>query len=419
MNLYRVIVTLLICLTCCLHANRSRAQVDAFDNESIFEDLRTFADVLSMVERQYVDQCDPRALLYDAMQGMVSRLDPHSAFLPPKRYQEMQVETRGTFGGLGLEVTVQDDQLTVVAPIEDTPAYRAGIQSGDRIAAIEGRSTRGMDLEQAVELMRGPPGSEISITIMRPGADHPLPFTITRAVITIRSVRSRRLADDVGYLRVAMFQEHTADECASALRALQPLTGLVLDLRDNPGGLLAEAVAVADLFLDNGTIVSTRGRDAQQRETYAAASDPPAVDIPLVVLVNAGTASGSEIVAGAVQDYGRGIILGVPTFGKGTVQTIFPLRDGSGLRLTTSRYYTPAGRSIQERGIVPDIVMAQREAAEQAAPLTRLRERDLENHLPNIETPHVHDRTHAADDLAADSQLQTAVAILKGITILR
>ena len=422
MRLNACILALLFSLLWYTAPQPARCQNEDCDNQSIFEGLRVFADVLSMIEQQYVDPREPYALLYDAMQGMVSRLDPHSAFLPPKRYHEMQIETRGTFGGLGLEVTIQDGLLTVVAPIEDTPADRAGIQSGDRIIAIEEESTRGMNIEQAVDLMRGPPGSQISITVAREGVAEPLPFTITRAVITIRSVRSHRLADDFGYIRIAMFQEHTAEECARALKNLMaaesPIKGLVLDLRDNPGGLLTEAIALTDLFLDNGTIVSTRGRITADQAVYAATAEPPAIDLPLVIMINAGTASGSEIVAGALQDYHRAIILGQPSFGKGTVQTIFPLRDGAGLRLTTSRYYTPADRSIQERGIVPDILVADGRSAEQIYRRTTIRERDLENHLRNTgEQP---DETAATtgDDDAHDNQLQTAVAILKGNSII-
>lgn len=347
--------------------------------ERAYKELRTFTRVLSAIQREYVREVDPRELIYGAIQGMVSKLDPHSAFLTPDQYREMQVETRGRFGGIGIEITVRNGVITVVAPIEDTPAARAGIKAGDRIVRIEGKPTRNMSLMEAVKLMRGKPGTPVTISIMREGWKEPRDFRIVRAVIHVKSVRYRRLGD-YGYVRIAQFQEGTAREFREALRKLQAegrIKGLVLDLRNDPGGLLEEAVKVADEFLDKGLIVYTQGRTPEQRREYRAHPNgaPP---WPLVVLVNAGTASGAEIVAGALQDHGRALLVGTKTFGKGSVQTLIPLEGGAGLRLTTAMYYTPKGRCIQAKGIEPDVVVEQAVAPSRPHPF---REEDLERHL--------------------------------------
>ncbi|MBI2370448.1 MAG: S41 family peptidase [Deltaproteobacteria bacterium] len=396
-----------------------------------YENLKVMADVLAIVQRSYVEDVEPRKLIYGAIKGMLEGLDPHSAFMPPDVYQEMQVETKGEFGGLGIEITVRDGVLTVVSPIEDTPAFRAGIQSGDQIVRIEGVSTKGLSLVDAVKRMRGPRGTKVTISIMRPGFAEPRDFTLTRAVIEVKSVKVKPLEDGYGYLRLTQFQERTAADMGRALRELQNgakggLKGLVLDLRNNPGGLLDQAVKVADEFLDSGLIVYTEGRlENQKQKFWAHPSDTPR-RFQMVVLVNAGSASASEIVAGALQDHGRAVVLGTQTFGKGSVQTIIPLSDGSGLRLTTAKYFTPKGRSIQAEGIVPDIVVEGAapgdEEGEAQRPQARIiRERDLERQRrgepvrPEERQPEEarQVRLQHLGDPKADVQLQRALDLLK------
>ncbi|MFQ5897726.1 MAG: S41 family peptidase [Candidatus Methylomirabilia bacterium] len=373
------------------------------DTGATYDSLRLFTEVLSIVQSQYVDEVPARELIYDAIKGTLRGLDPHSSFLDPDMYREMQVETSGTFGGLGIEITLRDQILTVVAPIEGTPAYRAGIQPGDRIVKIEGISTKDMELFEAVKRMRGRPGTEITISILRKGWGEPQEFTITRERIHVQSVRSRELEPSIGYVRLRQFQEQTGDDLASAMEKLTkdgPLQGLVLDLRSNPGGLLTSAVDVTEQFLESGRlVVYTEGRVRNQNMRFTANARKPYIDLPLVVLVNSGSASASEIVAGALQDWNRAIILGTPTFGKGSVQTLVPLSDGSGLRLTTAKYFTPRGRSIQGKGISPDIVVEM--------PKTSARVPTTE---PGGSSPE--------EKLKTDGQLQRAVDLLKAMRIL-
>ena len=336
------------------------SRVAAVPNET-YESLKIFSDVLGIVEKDYTDELDTKELIYDAIKGMVRNLDPHSSFLIPDEYKEMQIDTRGEFGGIGIEISIKDDVLTVIAPIEDTPAFRAGIISGDKIVKIEGKSTKDMSLNDAVGVMRGKRGTQLVISIMREGFAKPKKFTLTRAIIKVKSVKFETLDEEFAYVKITQFQENTGRNLKKALKKLKSkeggFKGLVLDLRNNPGGLLQEAVAVSDVFLDSGIIVYTRGRDDSQRMVFNAGAAKTEPDYPIIVLVNGGSASASEIVAGALQDYKRAIILGTTTFGKGSVQTIIPLSDGSAVRLTTSKYYTPLGRSIQAKGIEPDIVV--------------------------------------------------------------
>ena len=366
------------------HARRVGADI-----ESAYEKLKVLSDVFAIVERNYVEPVKPNTLINGAINGMLETLDPHSNYMNPEVYKEMQSETRGSFGGIGFEITIRDKVLTVVAPIEDTPASRAGIQSGDMILRIDGKTTKDMTLMDAVKLMRGPQGTQVTITIMRQGFTEPQDFTMTRAIIPIRSIRSKVLEPGYGYLKISQFIERTFPDMEAALNKLEsqekPLKGLILDLRNNPGGLLEQAVKVADAFLDSGMIVYTEGRVEGQKMKFFVQKKEKVREYPMIVLVNGGSASASEIVAGALQDHGRAVILGSQTFGKGSVQTIIPLEDGSALRLTTARYYTPNGRSIQAQGISPDIIVSDviPDGKGKVTPPRFMREKDLEHHLQN------------------------------------
>jgi len=333
----------------------------AVDPATTYEHLKLFTDVLAIIQNQYVDETEPREVIYGAIRGMLKSLDPHSSFLDPESYREMQVETSGSFGGLGIEITVRDDQLTVVAPIEGTPAYKAGVQPGDKIVKIEGLPTKDMTLVDAVKKMRGPKGTKVAITIQRDGTKEPIELSIVREIIQVQSVKMQEIEPGLGYIRLRQFQERTAKDLVAGIEKLEKtgrFAGLIVDLRNNPGGLLSSAVEVSEEFLGDGKlVVYTEGRVRNQNMRFVAHAKHPVTDVPLVVLVNQGSASASEIVAGAIQDHGRGVVLGTQTFGKGSVQTIIPLADGSGLRLTTAKYFTPKGRSIHGKGITPDIVI--------------------------------------------------------------
>jgi carboxyl-terminal processing protease len=335
--------------------------VQAVAHES-YENLEIFTNILSIVQKNYVDQVSTKQLIEGAVNGMLTSLDPHSAYLTPDLYRELQVDTQGSFGGLGIEITVKNGILTVVSPIEDTPAFRAGIKPGDQILKIEGEFTKDMSLVDAVKKMRGPKGTKVNLTLRREGVNELIEVPVMREVIQIQSVKSRALDKGYGYVRVTQFQERTDEDLEKAVDKIAKqndgrLEGVVLDLRNNPGGLLTQAVRVSDLFLDSGMIVYTDGRLESQKQRYYAHKRKSRVECPMVVLVNGGSASAAEIVAGALQDHRRALILGTQTFGKGSVQTILPLGDNSALRLTTARYYTPRGRSIQATGITPDIIM--------------------------------------------------------------
>ncbi len=356
-----------------------------------YESLEAFTNILSIVKKNYVEEVETKNLVSGAINGMLHSLDPHSAYLTPDLYKDLQMDTQGRFGGLGIEITIRGGILTVVSPIEDTPAAKAGIKPGDQIFKIEDEFTKDMTLVEAVKKMRGPRGTKIRISIKRDGVSELLDFTLVRDTIRVQSVRSRNLEEGYGYIRLAQFQERTDRDLHRALDKLSTekggLKGLVLDLRNNPGGLLTQAVRVADLFLDSGMIVYTEGRIDSQKQKYFAQKDSAWTNFPIVVLVNGGSASASEIVAGALQDHKRAVVLGTKTFGKGSVQTILPLDDNSALRLTTARYFTPKGRSIQALGIVPDItVEATPPKADKAEERKRpsLREENLPGHLlPN------------------------------------
>jgi carboxyl-terminal processing protease len=352
-----VISSLLVVLTLSLGGTVASKVTDT---GATYEQLRLFTEVLSIVQNQYVDEVAPKELIYSAIKGTLRGLDPHSSFLDPESYREMQVETSGSFGGLGIEITLRDDILTVVSPIDGTPAHRAGLQAGDRIVKIDGLATKDMQLSDAVKKMRGKPGTKVTISVVREGWNEPKDFEIQREQIRVHSVRTQELDGGIGYVKLRQFQEQTAHDLDQALDkfAKDGMKAFVLDLRNNPGGLLTSAVEVTEKFVEDGKlVVYTEGRVRNQNMRFSAHAKKAYSTIPMVVLVNQGSASASEIVAGALQDYGRAIVVGVQTFGKGSVQTIIPLSDGSGLRLTTAKYFTPKGRSIHGKGITPDIVV--------------------------------------------------------------
>lgn len=379
-------IPLAILLAVLLSGGRGAERVGAAPKTS-YEDLETFTNVLAIIQKNYVEDVDTKRLVEGAINGMLTALDPHSAYLTPELYKELQVETKGSFGGLGIEITNRNGMLTVVAPIEDTPAHRAGIRAQDVILKIDGEFTKDISLIEAVKKMRGPKNTKVKLTIKRENPTKLLDVVLTREIIKIQSVKSRRLPGGYGYLRVTQFQEHSDDDVERTLRQLDKetggLKGLILDLRNNPGGLLTQAVKIADVFLDSGLIVYTDGRLENQKQKYFAHKANTWTDFPMVVLVNAGSASASEIVAGALQDHKRAMVLGTQTFGKGSVQTILPLDETSALRLTTARYFTPNGRSIQAKGIEPDLLLDQRgkQLAKSGDGGPLLREANLPRHL--------------------------------------
>src|ERR1700691_1972249 len=356
---HRWSITLAVSLVACFLVLQEVAvrRAQALSNDT-YQELDTFASVLAIVQKNYVEPVTTKQLIDGAISGMLASLDPHSAYLTPDLYRDLEVETRGSFGGLGIEITIKNGALTVVAPIEDTPAYRAGLKAGDQIIKIDDDFTKDMSLTDAVKRMRGPKGSKIKLTLHRNGVPELFTVTLARDVIKIQSVKSKILPEGYGYIRVTTFQENTGDGVEKAIDEFDAkdhgkIKGIVFDLRDNPGGLLNQAVKVSNDFLDGGLIVYTQGREENQQQKYFSHKKSGFVEYPMVVLVNGGSASASEIVAGALQDQKRAVILGTQTFGKGSVQTILPLDDHSALRLTTARYYTPTGRSIQTAGITP------------------------------------------------------------------
>ena len=390
------------------------------------EELRTFAEVMDRIKAAYVEPVDDKTLLENAIKGMLGNLDPHSAYLEPEAFAELQESTSGEFGGLGIEVGTEDGFIKVVSPIDDTPASKAGIQPGDLIVKIDGQPTKGLSLMEAVDKMRGKAGSKINLTLVREGGK-PFDVELTRAVIKVKSVRSQLLEDGYGLIRISQFQVNTGEEVGKALAKLRKdngkkLRGLVLDLRNNPGGVLQAAVEVADHSLKKGLIVYTEGRIANSELRFSADPADASEGVPLVVLINGGSASASEIVAGALQDHKRGVLMGTDSFGKGSVQTVLPLNNDRALKLTTALYFTPNGRSIQAQGIVPDIEVAR-------AKLTRedggelIKEADLAGHLGNgnggqdkPSSKKGEEKPRLQDD---DYQLSQALNLLKGLQIIQ
>jgi len=387
-------------------------------------ELRTLTEVFNRIKTDYVEEIEDKKIINDAIHGMLSKLDPHSAYLDSASYREMRIGTEGQFGGLGIEVTMENGFVKVVAPIEDTPAARAGIKTGDLIVKLDEKPVKGMTLSDAVKIMRGKVGSKITLLVVREGFDKPKEFTLTRAVIKILSVKHRLLEPGYGYVRVTQFQANSAKNMISAITKLKSknrgkLKGMILDLRNNPGGVLPAAVAITDAFITSGLIVYTEGRSEDAKLKYTATPSDILDGIPMVVLVNGGSASASEIVAGALQDHKRAVILGTKTFGKGSVQTILPMSGGTALKLTTARYYTPKGRSIQAKGIVPDIIVEEAKVTK-ANNGKRLSEADLSGHLENdkvIEKKKTKTKKSEKDKDDADFQLNEALNLLKGVNI--
>jgi len=384
------------------------------DTSKMYPQLEKFTDCLEIIEKDYVEDVSPEKLIEGAIKGMTAVLDPHSTYLTKEGFKEMQISTTGSFGGLGIEIGIREDVLTVISPLEGTPAFEAGIQPGDKIIKIEDKSTTDMTLEEAVKLLRGPKGSKVTITIFRETEEKPFEITITRAIIHVESVKSEMLEAGFGYLKVRNFQIDTADDIRKALKNMGEINGLVLDLRYNPGGLMNQAVAVSDLFLTAGKIVYTDGRRAEDRSEYMAHEEGTFDGFPMVVLINGGSASAAEIVAGALQDNKRAVVLGVKSFGKASVQTVRQLSDGSALKLTVARYYTPSGRSIQATGITPDIRVEQKVVTEEKdANQKFLREKDLKRHLePKADVESEKDES-IPTLLEKDYQLKYALDLLK------
>jgi len=396
--------------------------------KELYQNIEIFSEALGNIEKNYYSDVERKKLIYGAIKGMVKALDPHSSFMEPDVYKELMIETKGSFSGVGIEITIKDDILTVVSPIEGTPAFEAGIKAGDQIIMVEDKPTKDLVIMEAVKLIRGEKGTKVKLIIRREGVKDPIDFLITRDVIPIKSVRSLLLPFDIGYIRISTFQGQTDEELSKALKELtkeKELKGLILDLRNNPGGLLSQAISVADKFLGSGVIVSIKGRDEKEEKTVAHKNKIDR-DYPMIVLVNGGSASASEIVAGALQDNKKALILGTKTFGKGSVQALYTLSDGSGLRLTSAVYYTPSGRSIQASGIEPDIkvdfIPPKNEEGEKKYHM--LRESDLEGHIENkvgeekkkeeANKP-INDEkmTEVQKRLDGDNQLRSALQILQ------
>jgi carboxyl-terminal processing protease len=391
------------------------------------EELRAFVEVFDRISSHYVEEVEDQKLLENAISGMLSNLDPHSAYLPPENYEKVEEHTKGEFGGLGMEVGMEDGFVKVIAPIDDTPAQKAGIRAGDLIIKLDNKSVKGMDLTEAVKMMRGEPGSKIVLTIMRQGEREPMVKELTRAVVKVKSIRQRMLEKDLGYVRISQFQVRTGQDLQNAVRTLEkenkaPLKGLVLDLRNNPGGVLNASVDVSDAFIDQGLIVYTEGRIQNSKMRFEAKKGDLLNGMPIVVLVNEGSASASEIVAGALQDHGRALIVGRTTFGKGSVQTLLPLNNGAAIKLTTALYYTPSGRSIQAEGIKPDIEidLVKVERIENAK-LERMKEADLDGHLGNGSKDKTEEKAAEGESvslLSDDYELHEALNLLKGMAFM-
>lgn len=397
----------------------ARWAVTGVNAQSSYEDLKIFTEVLSHIRKNYVEEVKTKDLIQGAIKGMVSSLDPHSGYLTPEAFKELQVETKGEFGGIGIQIGIKDNMLTVIAPIEDTPAYRAGIKAGDRIIKINNESTKNMSIHDAVAKMRGKKGTTLVITILREGMKEAKDFTIVRDIIKIKSVKAKMLQDNIGYIKLTQFQEASAEDLRKALDKLKKegMKSLILDLRNDPGGLLNSAVEVVEHFLPpKRLVVYIKGRKGEKTEYFTNLENPGYTDIPMVVLVNQGSASASEIVAGALKDWNRAVIVGVQTFGKGSVQSLIPLSDGSGLRLTTAKYYTPKGTSIQGVGITPDIIVKLESKDKSAKEMPVIREKDLEKHLKNEKAPKENIEVEMAPieaDEKDDNQLQRAIDVLK------
>ncbi|MBN2419157.1 MAG: S41 family peptidase [Deltaproteobacteria bacterium] len=422
-----ILISVILCAALFIRGNNYEVNADT---ERVYKNIELFTEVLRQIENNYVETQDPKDLIYGAIRGMIRDLDPHSSFMTKEEYKEFMLETKGSFTGIGIEITIKDNILTVVSPIEDTPAYKAGIKAGDRIIKVEDESTKDMTMLEAVKRIRGPKGTNVKLTVLREGSEKPMEFSITRDVIPLKSVRYNLLSPEIAYVRISNFQSKTAEDLSSAIKDLEKdkeIKGLVLDLRNNPGGLLSQAIEVSDIFLDSGVIVSTKGRSNAHNITASAHENSTKSDYPIIVLVNGGSASAAEIVSGALQDNKKALILGTRTFGKGSVQTILPLSDGSGLRLTTARYYTPSGKSIQSSGITPDIEIpfVVQEAKKENEGTHFLREENLEGNVLENDSDAKASGKSKDDDMDAfatqllekDNQIRHAYQLLQSWTI--
>ena len=382
------------------------------------QELRTFTQVLDQIRQAYVEEVDDKTLLENAIIGMLTELDPHSTYLTEEAFGDLQEHSSGEFGGLGIEVGMENGMVKVIAPIDDTPAARAGIKAGDLIIKLDENVVQGMNLQEAVQLMRGEIGEPINLTVIREDEEQPLEFTVVRDIIKVRSVRSKTLEPGYGYVRIAQFQEHTGQQFRQSIKELQakqPLKGLVLDLRNNPGGLLTASVEVADALLDSGTVVSTKGRMKTTSTSYDATPGDLLQGLPVVAIINGGSASAAEIVAGAIQDQRRGLVIGTTSFGKGSVQTVLPISEGRAIKLTTARYFTPSGRSIQAEGITPDIIVREAELS-YIKDRPRLSEKNLSGHLENNQKGETNEKVRDFND---DFQLLEALNLLKAASLLQ
>ncbi|MGZ6236756.1 MAG: S41 family peptidase [Syntrophales bacterium] len=415
-------IQLFVVILLLTHYSNPAAAID----QSSYDNLKIFNEAFVIIEKNYLEPVDSKKLVQGALNSVLQSLDPHSAYLTADMYKELEAETEGSFGGVGLELAVVNDVLTVISPIEGTPAHKAGIRAGDQIIKIDDISTKGLSIADLTVKLRGPEGTKVKITIMRKGLTKPRDLIVTRAIINVRSVSYSNLEHNIGYIRISLFQAKTTDELKQAYsdlsKRLKPLTGLILDLRNNPGGLLEQSLSVSEFFLKEGSaIVSIKGRDASDEVTFTAEADGEKPTCPIIILINEGSASAAEIVTGALQDNGRAVILGIRTFGKGSVQGVIPFEDGSAMMLTVARYYTPKGRSIQAEGIAPDIKVEFVEPAEQGETQLTVREKDLEGHIKGHEEHGAaQGAIQAKGDLdpMKDSQLKSAIELLKSWEIL-
>ncbi len=426
---------LLLSVILCLYPCPGLAQEQK--EQDTYKSLETFANVLSILESNYVEEIKTDEVLQGAIKGMLDVLDPHSSYMKPESFKDLQIETKGSFSGIGIELTQKDGGLVVVSPIEGTPAFKKGVQAGDRIIKIDDQFTKDLNLSDAVDLLRGPKGSKVSISILRKGWTEMQEIELIRDEIPLYSVKAKLLEPGYAYVRITNFQANTTSDAKAELNKMAAkgkIVGLILDLRNNPGGLLDQAVSISDLFMDEGMIVYTAGRLKEQNMEFKAHPGGPRYDFPITVLVNGGSASASEIVAGALQDHKRALIIGEQTFGKGSVQTIFPLSNGAGLRVTTARYYTPNGTSIQAQGITPDLIIPLQKLPDEAAALTdpsMIKEKDLSHHMRNGNEQKKEETTGKKKDdgqgktteegeekqMTEDNQLQAAILLLKGVHV--
>jgi len=424
----------MLCVSSALLAQEETSEVESSQELPLpLDEVRIFTEVLNRIRSAYVEPIDDRTLLENAIKGMLAGIDPHSTYLEAEGYDQLQESTTGEFGGLGVEVGIEDGFIKVIAPMDDSPADRAGVRAGDLIIKLDDTPAREVTLGDTIDLMRGEPGTDLILTILREGVSEPFEITVTREIIQSRSIRYRILEPGYGYIRIASFSVDTGEEVKEALVKMHEendLTGVVLDLRNNPGGVLQSSVAVVDAFIDDGLIVYTEGRVDNSDMRFEASAEDVSQGVPLVVLINAGSASASEIVAGALQDHQRGIIMGTPSFGKGSVQTVLPLTNDRAIKLTTALYFTPSGRSIQATGIVPDIIVDRGQVTRIPDSLMTYREQDLTGHLENASGDSPEDAEEGAviaaetsdeppEVLVRDYQLNEAVNVLKGLNIIR